>query len=359
MIFFMHDDIDPQQIKQDKHLTIIESTPKDSFELNNCIIDFNTSLSYPKFTLKWNVLTASRENYNFFLTINEAKIVVPNVPNNKNRMDLVSDFITKGKLTFTNFYKFNLVVAKSSSKDPGSDPDSYKKTWTKNVTFNYDYLIKIPQDGIEDFSKLIPYRFDTLSESLDSPENYFLSLRFPNFNFEHPVIVKNVVNLLFDSRLEYGISGSFGFQNISVPKLKFRSDSHDSESGLKFSTININNKSYFDKDDFKIKIGLNPDGPSFSGIALSPDSGGKTGFLNYSLIFSNKLFNITFNIEHNISVKHSITDGPNKMYDIEEAKNDYNGNEYEDKFLFLLKNLNIILSQPLNENTIWKYKEKI
>ncbi len=230
-----------------------------------------------------------------------------------------------------------------------------------SIKYNYDLYLSVDQLQNQTYKLKIPYIQDLAIEG-DPKNNHFynIELTMPSYDLDLPILLQKLGDVYYPETFAQKVVGNYVFDNMAVPLTTHIQDVSkiDSNPIIIDHQIWLSNKSYFDWKSDKIKLGTNPDGPTFNGIALPPDSGTHQGFLYFTTEIKNKIFDININVTNPIKVKHSIIDGPNPMYYIK-ATTGHLMPQYQDKFFFFLKDLNTILSAPLNEETIWKYKEKV
>ncbi len=111
----------------------IPSNPKETIRLKDVVISFtDQNLKYPQFHIRYTDYSwfayNDKKNYNIYININDAQIFIPNVPNSKENIYLLSNYITNGSLGYANVYNISIFIARSSATDPQSDPKTF--IWT-------------------------------------------------------------------------------------------------------------------------------------------------------------------------------------------------------------------------------------
>ncbi len=338
--------------------------PSKTMVLENFYINFsNTNQKYPEFHIVYKDLLHKEFpfiniNYNIFININDGQVFLPKISNARNNIYLIDNYLTNGTLGMVNNYKISIFIANITSTNPQNDPTTFIKTFTYNVNYKYNVRIR-NQDLINNtFDLKIPYIYDLNDD--DNPKNKFYDIKIilPDYHFTIPRLLQNIMRVIYPNDFQLKAGGNFSFDNISTA-IDDVVQNHYSKDTTVISNISFGNQSYYDWKTQKIKLGVNPDGPTFKGIALPPDSGKKRGLVTTALQLKNKLFNISITADNQLIVDRSLINGPDAIYKIVSGDTNWPKLKYQDKFLFLLKDIDKILSAPINEETIWKYKEKI
>ncbi len=338
--------------------------PSKTIQIKHFFIDFeNTNQKYPEFHIQFkdfaDVLKPFiKYYYNFYININDAQVFIPHVSFIKENIFLLNDYLTHGTLSFANHFKISIFIANIDSTNPANDPKTFIKTYKYNMKYNYDLSVNSDDLLNNEYDLKIPYLYDLVNKDISGNKFYIIKLKFPNDNFYDPQLLKNIVDINSPNNFLISATGQFIFDNTSIV-IKNDIENKYLDDDTQNSKITFGNKSYYDWKNAKIKLGTNPDGPTFNGIALPPDSGKHVGIVKSIIKIKNNLFDISITMTNKLKVQHSIINGPDALYNIKHQNINTKNLKYQDKFLFLLKDLDKILSGPINEETIWKYKEKI